>query len=111
MDVKKNVAGVLDKTPIIGEPIKEVLLASKDTMRWLLYRSSGLVSGPTMFENLGFVYLGPVDGHDLESLEENLRAAKAAKSPCLSMLTPSRARATLLRRTIPERSTALPPML
>lgn len=83
MDVKKNVAGVLDKTPIIGEPIKEVLLASKDTMRWLLYRSSGLVSGPTMFENLGFVYLGPVDGHDLESLEENLRAAKAAKKPVL----------------------------
>ena len=83
MDVKKSVEKVLDKTPVIGEPVKEIMLASKDTIRWLLYRSSGQVSGPTMFENLGFVYLGPVDGHDLESLEEYLRAAKAAKKPVL----------------------------
>ena len=36
-----------------------------------------------MFENLGFVYLGPVDGHNLKSLEETLEAAKAAKKPVL----------------------------
>lgn len=66
MDVKKNVAGVLDKTPIIGEPIKEVLLASKDTMRWLLYRSSGLVSGPTMFEIWALYILAPLTAMTLK---------------------------------------------
>ncbi|MBQ7784223.1 MAG: 1-deoxy-D-xylulose-5-phosphate synthase [Oscillospiraceae bacterium] len=83
MEVKKSVERVLDKTPIVGEPVKELMLASKDTLRWLLYRSGGYTVGPTLFENLGFVYLGPVDGHDLESLEEYLRAAKAAKKPVL----------------------------
>ncbi len=83
VEVKKSVERVLDRTPVIGKPVKNIMLASKDTLRWLLYRSSGSVSGPTMFENLGFVYLGPVDGHDIESLEENLRAAKAAKKPVL----------------------------
>lgn len=82
IDVKKSVERVLDKTPVIGEPIKDILLASKDTVRWLLYRSGGQ-PGPTMFENLGFVYLGPVDGHNIESLEENMRAAMAAEKPVL----------------------------
>lgn len=83
VEVKKTVERVLDKTPIIGAPVKELMMASKDTVRWMLYRSSGRISGPTMFENLGFVYLGPVDGHNLAELEETLRAAKAAKKPVL----------------------------
>ncbi|MCM1523934.1 MAG: 1-deoxy-D-xylulose-5-phosphate synthase [Ruminococcus sp.] len=82
IDVKKSVERVLDKTPVIGEPVKEILLASKDTLRWLLYRSGGQ-PGPTMFENLGFAYLGPVDGHNIESLEENMRAAAAAEKPVI----------------------------
>eukprot|EP00957_Ditylum_brightwellii_P076348 5802658-Ditylum_brightwellii.AAC.1 len=28
----------------------------------------GMVSGGTLFEELGFYYVGPVDGHDLENL-------------------------------------------
>lgn len=83
VDVKKSVEKILDRTPVLGEPVKEIIGASKDTIRWLLYKSIGQVSEPTMFENLGFVYLGPVDGHDLASVEENLRAAKAAGKPVL----------------------------
>ena len=32
---------------------------------------------PTLWEMLGFHYIGPVDGHDLAALQEHLRAAKA----------------------------------
>ena len=32
---------------------------------------------PTLWEMLGFQYIGPVDGHDLAALQEALRAAKA----------------------------------
>ncbi len=32
---------------------------------------------PTLWENLGFQYIGPVDGHDLDALQTHLRAAKA----------------------------------
>ncbi|MBP1545116.1 MAG: 1-deoxy-D-xylulose-5-phosphate synthase [Oscillospiraceae bacterium] len=83
VEAKKSVEKALDNTPIVGKPVKEAVMASKDAVRWLLYRSSGQPSGATMFENLGFLYLGPVDGHDLKSLEETLSAAKAAKKPVL----------------------------
>lgn len=83
VEAKKSVENLLDKTPVVGKPVKELMLASKDAVRWLLYRSSGQPAGATMFENLGFIYLGPVDGHDIKSLEETLEAAKAAKKPVL----------------------------
>ncbi|MGW3292357.1 1-deoxy-D-xylulose-5-phosphate synthase [Streptomyces xiamenensis] len=35
----------------------------------------GRHEGPNLFENLGFAYLGPVDGHDLTALEEAYRRA------------------------------------
>jgi len=37
---------------------------------------TGSVGGPTLFENLGFSYVGPIDGHDLDQLLPVLRAAK-----------------------------------
>ncbi len=38
--------------------------------------SKGLVSGGTLFEELGFYYLGPIDGHDLDSLLPVLKNIK-----------------------------------
>ena len=35
----------------------------------------------TMFEDLGFHYIGPIDGHNLEELEQGLMAAKAVNKP------------------------------
>lgn len=37
----------------------------------------------TIFDNMGFTYLGPVDGHDTEELIELLREAKAMERPVL----------------------------
>ena len=36
---------------------------------------------PTIFENMGLTYLGPVDGHDLQSLISSLRLAKSMGRP------------------------------
>ncbi|HLV06228.1 MAG TPA: 1-deoxy-D-xylulose-5-phosphate synthase [Croceibacterium sp.] len=44
----------------------------------------GMAMGGTLFEELGFYYVGPIDGHDLEQLVpvlENVR--DAAEGPCL----------------------------
>lgn len=35
------------------------------------------------FEELGFIYLGPIDGHDIEEVITNLELAKRAKGPVL----------------------------
>ncbi|MFJ5228394.1 1-deoxy-D-xylulose-5-phosphate synthase [Kitasatospora sp. NPDC088391] len=42
---------------------------------------AGAPSGRSLFEALGFAYLGPVDGHDLAALEEALSAARALGAP------------------------------
>ncbi|TYB59169.1 1-deoxy-D-xylulose-5-phosphate synthase [Nonomuraea sp. PA05] len=37
--------------------------------------------GVTVFENLGLRYLGPVDGHDMEALEQAMRTARELRAP------------------------------
>ena len=43
--------------------------------------AKGMVVPSTMFEEYGFNYVGPIDGHDLESLIPTLRNIKALKGP------------------------------
>jgi 1-deoxy-D-xylulose-5-phosphate synthase len=45
--------------------------------------AKGLVVPSTLFEELGFNYIGPIDGHDLESLIPTLRNLKALNGPQL----------------------------
>ena len=74
IDVKKKVEQILVNTPLVGEPIKNVISASKTALKSVLYHS-------TMFEDMGFVYLGPVDGHNLSELEEALKSAQKLQRP------------------------------
>ena len=43
--------------------------------------------GKTLFEDMGFTYLGPVDGHDVETVTELLRASAALNEPVLLHLS------------------------
>ncbi len=43
----------------------------------------GLISPGILFEELGFNYIGPVNGHNLEALETTLKNIKAIKGPVL----------------------------
>ncbi len=74
LDTKRSVEKILNKTPIVGEPLIKAIVASKSALKSVLYHS-------TMFEDLGFVYLGPIDGHNLAELDKTLRAAKKLKHP------------------------------
>ena len=60
-NAKQRTELFLDKTPFIGRYIKDALSYSKSVLRRTIYNS-------TFFEEMGFSYLGPLDGHDLESL-------------------------------------------
>ena len=46
-------------------------------------RMKGLLLPTSLFEQMGFIYLGPVDGHDLKSVCELLSQAKKIKKPVL----------------------------
>ena len=43
-----------------------------------------MVTPHTFFENLGVRYVGPIDGHDIESMEGTLRRARSGtgRSSC-----------------------------
>ena len=53
------------------------------SLRWVLRRLKAgvraVVAPVTLFEQLGLTYLGPVDGHDIESLESALRRARTLR--------------------------------
>ncbi len=51
----------LDVIPLIGDPVKKLIQVGKQSFRRSLYKS-------TWFETLGFQYVGPIDGHDVERL-------------------------------------------
>ena len=68
--VKENVS----KIPLVGERIEQVLTKSKVIVKETIYHSN-------VFENFGFEYLGPVDGHDLKSLMGVLMRAKELSKP------------------------------
>lgn len=73
---KKIVEKILLHTPIVGTPIRKLLLSSKSKLRTSVYRN-------TIFEDLGFVYYGPVDGHDIRKLIDAFNAAKNVKQSVL----------------------------
>ena len=71
---KSAVEKVLNKTPVVGQPIKRAIRSTKKAVRDLVLNS-------TMFEDFGFEFIGPLDGHNIEELEKGLTAAKALNKP------------------------------
>ena len=68
---KSNARRFIAKIPKIGVHINKMLTEFNTKIRKRVYKNA------TFFEDLGFRYYGPIDGHDLEHLEGVLNAAKA----------------------------------
>lgn len=73
---KSHLEELLYKLPFAGEGSVLFLKKIKDGIRHL-------ITSQTFFEVLGFTYLGPVDGHNLESLTSILKSAKNIPGPVL----------------------------
>lgn len=73
---KEDLEMLLKKIPLLGGKMASTAERLKDSLKYLV------VSG-AFFEELGFKYLGPIDGHDLEALEKTLEYAKKVKGPVL----------------------------
>lgn len=74
--LKDNTEKALEKIPLLGKTLRKIVRQSKTTVKRVLYRE-------TIFEQLGFVYLGPIDGHDIPLLCEVLNRAKELECPAL----------------------------
>lgn len=64
--VKENARSILDSVPVVGKPLRQAMHVSKTALRQMLYHS-------TMFEDMGFQYVGPMDGHEVLQMEEIFR--------------------------------------
>lgn len=73
---KHNIEFFLRRIPAIGDSVANTAERMKSSVKYLLI--------PGMFfEELGFTYLGPIDGHDLPLLVEVLEKAKTLRTPVL----------------------------
>lgn len=77
INFKSKLNALLLNLPLIGKPIRRFMLHTKSLIKRALYGSS------TMFDSLGFAYIGPIDGHDQPMLEQALEIAKSLKRPVL----------------------------
>lgn len=75
-EIKTGVANSLSKIPVYGESIVERIRKTKSGIKQLL------VSG-MFFENMGIMYLGPVDGHDVMGMVRVFRDAAKFQGPVL----------------------------
>lgn len=74
--LKRDVSWLLNKVPLVGESTEKMLGGFKDALKSFLH-------GGMLFEEMGFRYIGPVDGHDIGSLRRYLEMVKDVKGPVL----------------------------
>lgn len=75
-ELKRDVSWILNKVPVVGDAVERVLVQAKDLLKATLH-------GGMLFEEMGFRYIGPIDGHDLPVLREYLEMVKSVKGPVL----------------------------
>ncbi|MGE3803288.1 MAG: 1-deoxy-D-xylulose-5-phosphate synthase [Gemmataceae bacterium] len=75
-DSKRHLQNLLKSIPVVGEMASNALMQFRDGLK-------ALFTGGMLFEELGFRYIGPVDGHDLPTLRRWLRDLKDQKGPVL----------------------------
>ena len=71
---KSGVERFLKKIPLIGKPLRALVFNIKLMFKNAIYNSN-------IFESLGFYYMGPVDGHDLQKLTEIFEISRGLNRP------------------------------
>lgn len=74
---KKSIKNLLVHIPLVGKPLASAIEWMKNSFKQMLLPSS------ILFEQFGFTYLGPVDGHNIDDLIDFLERAKTLKKPVL----------------------------
>jgi 1-deoxy-D-xylulose-5-phosphate synthase len=74
--LKDEVVKMLNHVPLLGDPVERFLVQLKEAAK------AGL-SGGMMFEELGFRYIGPIDGHNIGLLRKYLKMTQRLEGPVL----------------------------
>lgn len=74
--LKQEVVRMLSRVPVFGDPTERLLAQIKEAVK------AGLLQG-VLFEELGFKYFGPIDGHDIGLLRKYLMMVREQNAPVL----------------------------
>lgn len=74
-ETKKRVKDALSKSAI-GRELSKSVSGTKELVKFAIFQSN-------IFENLGYKYLGPINGNNLKELTEALNVAKMLNEPCI----------------------------
>lgn len=75
--LKQRTEKVLNKIPLVGPWISTKIFNLKTALKNKIYNKS------TFFEDIGFRYMGPIDGHNIKQLNQALESAKFINGPVL----------------------------
>lgn len=74
LDTKRKVEKNLTNIPVVGTKVAKSVKQAKDAIKSTILERN-------LFEDMGFIYLGPIDGHSLRDLEQAMRMAKSFHKP------------------------------
>ncbi len=74
INTKRAVEKTLNRIPVLGTKTAKGIKKAKDSIRSTILEHN-------LFEDMGFIYLGPVNGHNIQELDKVLRLAKTYHRP------------------------------
>ncbi len=101
-NLKLGVQSALEKVPAVGKPMVKGIRRTKSGIKQIF------VPG-MFFENMGIMYLGPVDGHDVNALCKVLRQAATVEGPVLVHVLTNKGHGYEPAERLPERFHGIAP--
>ena len=94
--LKKETEKLLKATPLVGKPLLRTSKRLKDSLKGAFVMNN-------IFEDLGLIYLGPVDGHHFEKLDIVLEEAKTKHTCCIVHVVTQKGRGYPFAEEMPDR--------
>ena len=99
---KKRVRRRLERIPGVGRPAARVIMGAMNMVK-------SVTTGGGLFEALGFRYLGPFDGHNIEELTHVFEEAKAVTEPVIIHVLTQKGKGYDLAEQRPEKYHGIAP--
>lgn len=95
-DLKRRVIDRVEKIPRIGPGLYGRISRFKERIKYFLLPN-------VLFEEMGYTYLGPIDGHDLTALIRVLEKAKALRQPVVIHTVTQKGKGYSLAESSPDK--------
>lgn len=99
---KEDIENFLDRMPKFSKKAKRVISKLKGTVKYIF-------TPGVFFEQLGYKYYGPVDGHNIEEISKALIAAKKIKGPVLVHINTQKGKGYSFAEESPDRFHGIAP--